>query len=123
MNPALSEPSGEAANTRLDRFPEDDIHLAARVNVPVLITASNHDRRDIYARLIHATGESVGGPFVKFCRNGRPGAHVEGSEHLFRPPVRVIAGSSRHLGCDWAAGEFNEQLFYRLNVIHVVLMH
>lgn len=175
----LSEPRVNVENSVPDRFREDELRLAARVDVPVLITAGDSDRRDIYARLIHATGESVGGPFVKFCKNGRPRAHVEGSEpaassdacdhvllrqlfeharggtlfvddittltaeaqqqllslleerraspsstvQLFRRHVRVIAGSSRHLGCDWAAGEFNEQLFYRLNIIHFVLMH
>jgi two-component system response regulator HydG len=37
--------------------------------------------------------------------------------------VRVVAGSARSLGADLATGAFNDTLFYRLNVIHIDLMH
>src|SRR5687767_6828537 len=43
---------------------DEDIRLAATVDLPVLITAEHRDRRDLCARVIHATGESAQGPFV-----------------------------------------------------------
>jgi DNA-binding NtrC family response regulator len=36
--------------------------------------------------------------------------------------VRVIAGASRHLTSDRASGRFSDELFYRLNVIHINLV-
>lgn len=36
--------------------------------------------------------------------------------------ARVIAGASRHLAAERSAGAFCEQLFYRLNAIHIDLM-
>jgi CBS domain-containing protein len=38
-------------------------------------------------------------------------------------PVRVIAGSDRSLHSDLAVGAFCDELFYRLNVIHIDLLH
>lgn len=49
---------------------EDDIRLAARVTVPVLVTAADPKQRSLCARLIHATGARVRGPFVTFSANG-----------------------------------------------------
>jgi DNA-binding NtrC family response regulator len=37
--------------------------------------------------------------------------------------VRIVAGSSRSLYADLAAGAFDDTLFYRLNVIHIDLIH
>ena len=37
--------------------------------------------------------------------------------------ARVIAGASHHLEAERAAGTFCELLFYRLNVVHIDLMH
>ena len=36
--------------------------------------------------------------------------------------VRVIAGASHHLDAERAQGGFCEAVFYRLNVVHIVLM-
>jgi DNA-binding NtrC family response regulator len=49
---------------------DDDIRLAARVDVPVLITAKSHDQRNDCARVIHATGANARGPFVPFWSGG-----------------------------------------------------
>jgi CBS domain-containing protein len=38
-----------------------------------------------------------------------------------RPDVRVIAGGDHVLGAEIAAGRFSERLFYRLNLIHVLV--
>lgn len=158
----------------LDRMPDDDIRLAARVNVPVLVTAENRGHRDLCARLIHATSACMRGPFVTYSTDGvavlGPSDADDSGDHtplrrqfdcarggtLFiddlttltadaqsqllsllderlEPPaatigpfssrVRVIAGSSRHFDQDCWNGGFLEQLYYRLNVIHLVLTY
>ena len=48
---------------------EGEIRLAARVRVPVLITAGDAEQRSLCARLIHAYGEWVRGPFVTLSQN------------------------------------------------------
>ena len=50
--------------------PEEDLRLAARVDVPVLVTADNRDHRNMCARLIHDIGIAGGGPFVTFSTGG-----------------------------------------------------
>jgi transcriptional regulator of acetoin/glycerol metabolism len=158
---------------------EGDIRLAARVRVPVLVTAKDSEQRSMCARLIHANGEWVRGPFVTLSQNDMdsPGrnldpfarAHRIGNalmlRHQFdqarggtlflddvltlpadtqahllsllnermaplcstvafdRSRVRIVAGASRHLDAERATGAFCELLFYRLNIIHVDLMH
>ena len=54
--------TGEAP---VDITPEDDLRLAARVDVPVLVTAGTRQERDRYARFIHHAGGGRG-PFVTF---------------------------------------------------------
>ncbi len=50
--------------------------------------------------------------------------HANGSTTLpAGTRVRVVAGSDRPLGADLAIGAFSDELFYRLNVIHIDLMH
>jgi DNA-binding NtrC family response regulator len=150
---------------------DEDIRLAATVDLPVLITAEHRDRRDLCARVIHATGESAQGPFVtvtlgenrssphsrskdpaeeamlrqrfEHARGGtlfvddvasatpdaqrqlllllEEGTLANSSRAGTRVGVRIIAGASRHLDAQRAAGEFDEPLFYRLNVIHLDL--
>ena len=46
--------------------PEEDLRLAAGVDVPVLVTADSRDHRNLCARLIHDIGGYGGGPFVTF---------------------------------------------------------
>ena len=46
---------------------DGEFQLAAQVRVPVLITADNRERREICARLIHASGTNGQGPFVVSC--------------------------------------------------------
>lgn len=51
----------------------EDVRLAARVDLPVLITAASGARRDVYARIIHLLGARGAGPFVPlFDRSGAP---------------------------------------------------
>jgi DNA-binding NtrC family response regulator len=156
---------------------DDELHMAARIRVPVLITAESREQRETSARRIHTDGNNMPGPFVVFPSDAA-GANVEGAhlssavrarddgvtlrqqfeealggtlfiediarltrdaqaqlcclleEYQLRmstvstdgPSVRVIAGASRHLDAERAAGAFCEPLFYRLNVIHIDLI-
>jgi DNA-binding NtrC family response regulator len=51
---------------------DDDLRLAAAVDVPVLITASSRTERERCARVIHENGRGHG-PFVEVvCGSGRP---------------------------------------------------
>jgi DNA-binding NtrC family response regulator len=50
--------------------PEEDLRLAAQVDVPVLVTADSPDHRSMCARLIHDIGIAGGGPFVTFSTGG-----------------------------------------------------
>ncbi len=142
--------------------PPEEIRAAARVHVPILITEPDRQRRSLCARLIHATGERVRGPFVAFSANGTKSLHALLLRHQFDQArggtlfvediatlssdaqallmtllnerahhqipgavgssgVRIVAGASRHLDAERATGAFCEQLFYRLNVIHIDL--
>ena len=58
------------ADTQVHMQPEEDLRLAARVDVPVLVTADNRDHRNMCARLIHDAGIAGGGPFVTFSTGG-----------------------------------------------------
>lgn len=49
---------------------DDDIDLAAHVLAPVLVTSADPDERQMCARLIHASGDFVHGPFVATDVNG-----------------------------------------------------
>ncbi len=125
---------------------DDDLRLAARVRLPVLITAASSRERDLSARLIHANGGLSRGPFVTVCVDRPPrlrhlfdqarggtlfiddvaALNAEAQRQLLAllegdRSVRLIAGASRHLDADRAAGVFSDTLFYRLNVIHVDL--
>lgn len=164
------------------RLPETDLQLAARVHVPVLVTAGHHHERDTWARLIHANGDRARGPFVTFCGDvprtslatpdaaARPAepdhdpdgvvmlrhhfeharggtlfiddiaaltsmaqthlltllderlATIAAALHRTARGVRIVAGASRYLDAERAAGTFCEPLFYRLNVIHIDLI-
>lgn len=61
-------PHQERENPSIESV-EGDIRLAARVRVPVLITAVETEMRSMCARLIHANGELVRGPFVTLFQN------------------------------------------------------
>jgi two-component system C4-dicarboxylate transport response regulator DctD len=129
---------------------DDDVPLAAGTSVPVLITSSSGERRELCARLIHAMSARARGPFVTFSPSG---THPVVAAHLFDQArdgtlflddiaalsqdaqtqlldlwggeavrrVRVLSGASRHLTEDRAKGSFSEPLFYRLNVLHLDL--
>jgi DNA-binding NtrC family response regulator len=62
LQPAATE---GAHMDRVEMRPEDDLRLAAVLDVPVLVTADSRAQRDMCARLIHDTG-SGRGPFVTF---------------------------------------------------------
>jgi DNA-binding NtrC family response regulator len=53
----------------------EDVRLAAHVDLPVLITSGNYDRRNLYARLIHLLGPRGTTPFVSL----RAEPHGEGA--------------------------------------------
>ena len=59
-----------AATTQVQMQPEEDLRLAAQVDVPVLVTADSRDHRSLCARLIHDIGIAAGGPFVTFSTGG-----------------------------------------------------
>ena len=57
---------------------------------------------------------------LRFLENGE--VHAVGSDHAdARVDVRVIAATNRNLTDHVAAGQFREDLFYRLSVIHLVV--
>ena len=62
--------------------PEDDLRLAARVDVPVLVTADSRRQRNMCARLIHDS-RGYDRPFVTFSVNER-GAVVEKANGSWR---------------------------------------
>lgn len=61
---------------------ETEIRRAARADVPVLIIADDRQHRDGCARLIHAEGARVNGPFVAFFPD--QAARLPGDTQLFR---------------------------------------
>jgi len=62
--------------------PEDDLRLAARVDVPVLVTADSRRQRNMCARLIHDS-RGYERPFVTFSVH-EPGAVVEKANGSWR---------------------------------------
>ena len=74
--------------------PEDDLQLAARVDVPVLVTADSRRQRTMCARLIH-DGGGYERPFVIFSV-GDPGAIVEKSNGSWRVYDREDVVLRRH---------------------------
>jgi two-component system repressor protein LuxO len=57
---------------------------------------------------------------LAFLQSGEFRRHAERGVQR-RADVRIIAASSRSLHHEVIAGRFNETLFYRLNVIHIVV--
>ena len=135
----------------------DDLRLAARSSVPVLITARSALERESLARLIHRGSRRGEGPFMmidcdlqrvdsleslveaadggtvfldevgamkKPMQNAlsalleRDASSAPDAAGRFNP--RIITGSSRSLRSQVTAGTFSQDLFYRLNVIHIV---
>jgi two-component system C4-dicarboxylate transport response regulator DctD len=126
------------------QWPADDVALAAREDLPVLVTSETRDRRTMCSQLIHAISDAREGPFVTFVSGGELGRHCEQARGgtLFIDDIaaltraeqvllsallendrrtRVIAGASRHLDAELEDGSVSEALFYRLNLIHVDL--
>src|SRR5262245_44951894 len=62
--------------------PEDDLRLAARVEVPVLVTAGSRRQRSMCARLIHDS-RGYDRPFVTFSVDD-PGGIVEKANGSWR---------------------------------------
>jgi DNA-binding NtrC family response regulator len=159
---------GAASDVSIDVRPTsgiEEVDVAARATVPVLITEASQSRRHGFARFIHEHSRFQGGPFITLsCRTGdsRDGnaafdmrstvEHARGgsvflddvgcmsheaqvelfvflTEQLCREAgasdgcgrwVRVITGTDSPLLPSISDGAFDEGLFYRLNVIHVV---
>ena len=63
--------------------PEDDLRLAGRVDVPVLVTADSRRQRNMCARLIHDS-RGYQRPFVTFSVNEPGGAVVEKANGSWR---------------------------------------
>ena len=156
MRNSAGDRSPYERKTELDSTLED-LQLAARVEVPVLITGGQYADRFRCARLIHQTSRRRTAAFVtatplnieRVCTlkipatagstlfvddvtelsprvqavllsflTGRTDAASGRRESL---GMRLISGASRHLGRECASGAFSAALFYRLNVIHLVL--
>ena len=131
---------------------EEDINLAARVNVPVLITGPAADCRELACELDRRSTSPVGEVEVIDCRTQNPLTALEQDpstnpkilllqevhalspddqlrltrelEETGRPTTigrRILASSSVPLFDRVVDQLFNEHLYYRLNVIHIVI--
>jgi sigma-54-interacting transcriptional regulator len=131
---------------------EEDINLAALVNVPVLITGPAADCRELACELDRRSTSPVGEVEVIDCRIQNPLTALEQDlsanpkilllqevhalspddqlrltrelEETGRPTTtgrRILASSSVPLFDRVVDQLFNEHLYYRLNVIHIVI--
>ena len=126
----------------------DFVTVIAGGDSSVLITGESGTGKELIANLIHASGPRRHGPFVAvscailtetLIESGLFG-HERGTVFLddidtvpltvqvqllrvlqARPSMRVIAGTTRDIHKMVAAGEFREDLFYRLSVIPIHL--
>jgi DNA-binding NtrC family response regulator len=126
---------------------DDPIKLAARVNCPVLITADSVEQREAVARLIHQEGRFVkvdcatiddsvfddtivGTLFIDLIDTMGSSMQTRLSLFLEQQAMRrtshstpglprIITGSDGSVMRRIAANQFNENLFYRLNLIHI----
>lgn len=85
---------GVATPAQRTQMLENDVQLATRTQVPVLVTAISREQRETCARLIHAGRESGARPFV-LCAvegseptgtahgDGQSGGHPVALQHLF----------------------------------------
>ena len=136
--------------------PEEDISLAALLDVPVLITGPAADCRELACELDRRSTSPVGAVEVIDCRTENALKALEGEEertvrkdakilllqevHALSPedqlrltreldhegPItcggrRILASSSVPLFDRVIDQLFDEDLFYRLNVIHIVI--
>jgi len=129
----------------------EDVDAAAQSDVNVLITAERSAGRNVVAQLIHLQSRRGSGPLVTLdCAAGLRREHFARLEmarggtifidhvdemtpemqaqlmHFLETDrdsldVRVIASTDRGLLERAAAGGFREDLYYRLNVIHVLI--
>jgi DNA-binding NtrC family response regulator len=105
---------------------------SARGDAKILITGESGVGKDLVASHIHAASSRKGQPFVvgemslrmqalllRFFENGeiRPVGSDRGQ--AAKVDVRVIAATNRNLSEMVAAGQFREDLLYRLRVIHL----
>jgi DNA-binding NtrC family response regulator len=74
--------------------PEEDLRLAARVDVPVLVTADSRDHRNLCARLIHDIGVYGGGPFVMFSVDAGDEAAEEAKAVMLRRQFERARGGT-----------------------------
>jgi len=122
-----------------------DIECAARCVATVLITGGDPTRRLAAARLVHERSARCAGPFVvcdgaETCWEAAAGGTAflqevgdldavrqnELLQLLDRPrdrpnALRIIGGSGCDLAQRIAANTFSDTLFYRLNVIHIMI--
>lgn len=136
--------------------PEEDISLAARVDVPVLITGPAAACQELACELDRRSSEPVGAVEVIDCRTENALSALEAEEeravlsdakilllqevHALSPDDqlrltreldhggrateggrRIVASSSVPLFDRVVDQLFDEYLFYRLNVIHIVI--
>jgi DNA-binding NtrC family response regulator len=125
------------------------IHVAAACRASVLISGGNRRVRESLARLIHQESALRDAPFVvvdsrstsnRCLESPSPGSlFIEQAHDLSstmqaplldllerqarRPPdvTRVMAGATHALFVKVRSGTFSSDLFYRLNIIHLVI--
>ena len=142
--PRMARATGRSPMVIMD----DDLAMAAAGQVPVLITCESPTRRERCARLIHHRRYGADRPFITFhgdaplrrrFEEARGGTlfindiagltadaqldllsliDAESRERRERA-VRIVAGASRCVAEERRSGEFSDQLFYRLNLIHL----
>jgi DNA-binding NtrC family response regulator len=129
---------------------QQELECAARSDAKVLITGESGVGKEVVARLIHQQGRRRDAPFIVMNCAGVPDGVVESElfghtcggtvfldeigemsvrmqASLLRflengdVDVRIIAATKRNLHEELSDQQFREDLYYRLNVIHIVI--
>jgi len=126
---------------------QHELECAARSDAKVLITGESGVGKEVVARLIHQQGRRRDAPFIALncagvsesalsgCLEQAHGGTVFLDEvgelslpmqvtllrFLEHGDVRIIASTKRNLHAELSDEQFREDLYYRLNVIHIVI--
>ena len=146
MTPS-SPPELSLRSRRLAKTVEQDARLALRTPAPVLISGGTSTEREAVARWMHAARAGTGTFRVVHCDQERAasleavltGVRAVGTDYLDAidaldremqvvvsrflelPGVGHVVAATGHDLWALTAGRFSRALFYRLNVIHLVL--